>query len=84
MDETGKYIHDAYMARSERTEKRLWIIIIILIVMLFGTNGAWFYYESQFEDVVTTTIEAEQDGEGYNIVGGGDVVYEPTSESYYD
>ena len=74
MDNEGRYIHDAYIARGERTEKRLWIIVIILIVLLFGTNAAWFYYESQFEEVVTSTIEAEQDGEGVNIVSGGDAL----------
>lgn len=74
MDNEGRYIHDAYMARGERTEKRWWIIAIILIVLLVGTNAAWFYYESQFEEVVNTTIEAEQDGEGVNIVSGGDAL----------
>jgi hypothetical protein len=34
------------------------------------------YYEISFEDVVTsTTIQAEENGAGVNIVGGGDVSY---------
>lgn len=42
--------------------------------MLIASNLAWFYYESQFTDEITT-IEATQDGNGNNIVGGGDVNY---------
>ena len=69
-------VHESAMARMERQLKRLWITILVLIVLLVGTNAAWLYFESQFEDVVTTTtIEAEQDGAGVNIVGGGDVDY---------
>lgn len=69
-------VHEMEMARAERTIKRLWITTLILIFLLVGTNMAWCYYESQFEDVVTTTtIEAEQDGAAVNIVGAGDIDY---------
>ena len=71
--------HESEMARAERTIKRLWITTLILIFMLVGTNAAWIRYESQFEDVVTT-IEAEQ-GDGENIIGGGDVSYGTESEN---
>ena len=60
--------------RFERINKRLWILCIILAIMLIASNLAWFYYESQFTDEITT-IEATQDGNGNNIVGGGDVNY---------
>lgn len=65
-------VYESAMARMERTNKRLWIIVIILIATLIATNVGWIYYESQFQ---TTTIEAEQDGGGVNIVGGGDISY---------
>ena len=54
-------VHESTMARMERQIKRLWIAVLVLIVMLVATNGAWIWYESQFSDIVTT-IEAEQDG----------------------
>ena len=75
--ESVPYIaHEAAMARMERQAKRLWIAVLLLIVLLVGSNAAWLYYENSFEDVVTTTtIESEQDGEGVNIFGGGDVEY---------
>ena len=68
-------VHESAMARAERSAKRFWVVVIMLIVLLVGTNGAWLWYESQFEVVETTTIEAEQDGSGVNVVGGGDVEY---------
>lgn len=68
-------VYEGEMARSERNFKRLWITIVILIALLVATNTGWLVYESQFETVETTQIEAEQDGSGVNIVGGGDVNY---------
>ena len=67
-------LYEGAMARMERANKRLWIIIIILIAALIATNAGWLYYESQFQ-VAETSIEAKQDGDGVNIVGGGDVNY---------
>ena len=67
-------VHEASMARMERQAKRLWITVLALIVILVATNGAWIWYESRFSDIVTT-IEAEQDGSGVNIVSGGDLDY---------
>ena len=67
-------VHESSMARMERQIKRLWITVLVLIVMLVATNGAWIWYESQFSDI-ETTIEAEQDGSGVNIVSGGDLDY---------
>ena len=65
-------VHEGMMARAERTAKRLWITILLLIVLLVGTNGAWIWYESQFEDCVTTQ-EVTQDVEnGNNSFIGGD------------
>lgn len=68
-------VHESDMARLERTIKRLWILLILLIVLLVGSNVAWIAYESQFtEEVVTTETEAEQETEdGSNYVVGGDM-----------
>lgn len=74
-------VHESSMARMERQIKRLWITVLVLIVMLVSTNGAWIWYESQFSDI-ETTIEAEQDGSGVNIVSGGDLEYGAESKDY--
>ena len=41
-------VHESAMARQERNNKRLWIVVIILIAALILSNAAWIYYESQF------------------------------------
>lgn len=68
-------VHESDMARLERSIKRLWILLILTIVLLVGTNAVWIVYESQFEDVVTT-IEAEQitRGGGSNYAVAGDII----------
>ena len=67
-------MHEADMARMERANKRLWILLIILVCMLVGTNAAWIVYESQFQ---TVDVSQEVDtGEGDAFVAGyGDVNY---------
>ena len=67
------FSHEGDMARMERANKRLWIVILVLIVALIGSNAGWLYYQSQFTDEIT--IDAKQDGSGVNIVGGEDVTY---------
>ena len=73
---------ELHSAAQERTIKRLWIVIIILIGLLCVTNLAWLVYESQFEEV-STSIEAEQetDGGGSNYLIGGDFDYGETESS---
>ena len=68
-------VHESAMARMERQLKRLWITILVLIVLLVGTNGVWIWYESQFEDVVTTEV-VQENSDGYNnyIGNDGDIV----------
>ena len=68
---------ESMKSTMERTVKRLWIVVIILIVLLFGTNAAWLYYESKMETVNETEVAQEVDtGEGSAYVAGiGDVYY---------
>lgn len=69
--ESVPYIaHEASMARMERQAKRLWIAVLLLIVLMVGTNAAWLYYESSFEDSVTTTYEADAADGGNAIING--------------
>ena len=66
-------VHEAMMARMERTIKRLWILVILLAVFLVGTNAAWIYYENQFETVVVTQ-ETERDGNNNFIGNDGTII----------
>ena len=54
-------VHESSMARLERQIKRIWITVLMLIVMLVGTNGAWLLYNSQFETVETVMEEYQSD-----------------------
>ncbi len=67
--------HEGDMARMERANKRLWVVIIILIVALIGSNAAWIYYESQFIDEVSVEQDVDT-GQGDAFVNGiGDFNY---------
>lgn len=67
-----QYYTDIIAAMAERTIKRLWTALILLIVLLVGTNAAWLWYESQFVDEVVTeqTVTQEADGGSNSFVGG--------------
>ena len=77
-DFISRYFYEDAVTRLERTIEKLWILSVILVLLLVGTNGAWLYYESQFKEVVeTTTVDQDVDtGNGdANITGIGDIVY---------
>ena len=70
---TVPYIaHQSAAARQERQMRRMWIVILVLICALIGTNLAWIVYESQFETVESWEQEVIQDAEngGNNFIGG--------------
>lgn len=70
------YAYESGMDQMSRANKRLWIVVIILILALIITNGAWVWYENQFEDVVTETYTSESDDGGIAIVNrDGEVNY---------
>lgn len=60
--------YESAKARDERNFRRLWVVILVLIGLLFGTNGAWLWRESQSQ-----SIEISQENEsGYNNFIGND------------
>lgn len=67
-------VHESAMARQERTIKRIWIALILVICLLVATNAAWIWYESQWE-IVETWQEVEQaaEGDGVNNFVGGNI-----------
>lgn len=72
--ENGQYTIDILTAMAERTIKRLWVLIILLVLLLFGSNAAWIWYESQFIDEVVTQEVDTGEGDAF-IAGIGDVIY---------
>lgn len=70
-------VHESVMARAERQTKSLVWVIVLLIVLLVGSNCAWLWYENQFEVVEeTTTTITQKNADGYNnyIGNDGDIV----------
>lgn len=67
--------YEAAMSRFDRLNRRLWIAVILLIVLLVGSNIAWLIYESQFEKYEETTITQENTDEYNNYIGNdGDII----------
>lgn len=73
---------ESMKATMERTAKRLWIIVLVLIILLFGSNVAWIIYESQSEFVESNEVYQDVDtGEGSAYVNGIGDVYHGESET---
>ena len=68
------YIAESMADRQSLTIKRLWIICILLIILLVGTNALWLWYESQFEyyEEIEQEIEAEMEDGDFTVIGIGD------------
>lgn len=67
--------HQADMARMERANKRLWILLIIMLALLLVTNAAWIWYEAQYEEE-SWAFEAHTENGGNAIANGnGEVNY---------
>lgn len=76
--------HESAMARSERHIKRLWLVIIICIALLFSCNALWLYEWCQYDYVgEETSTTYSQDGEGLNIIGNrNEARYVPEYDGY--
>ena len=64
--------HESAVARLERVIKRLWVLVLVLIVLLAASNAAWLYYESSFEEI---RIEQENESGYNNFIGNDGDIY---------
>lgn len=67
-------VFESTMARLERTIKRLWVLCIVIFLAFVMSNGAWIYYESSFEDVVTEVTQDNADGVNNYIGNDGNII----------
>lgn len=67
--------NDLLVAVMERQVKRLFAIIVVLLVLLFVTNIGWIVYEAQFDKIVVTQDGDTDSGGDVNLsgVGKGDI-----------
>lgn len=65
-------VYEGTMARFERTIKRLIIVIIVSVVMLFASNMAWLYVWNLY-DYSDVTIDS-QDGGNASYIGASGII----------
>ena len=72
-------VHESAQARLERIIRRLWVSMVILIILLIGTNAAWMWYEAQYETVTISQDIVNDDGDilyRNNLLGVGDQTWQ--------
>ena len=72
-------VFEDFKETAKANSLKWFIICLVLIVLLVGSNIGWLVYESQFEDVTTHEIiqEVEQEADnGENHFIGGDLIGE--------
>ena len=70
----SQYALDIINGMHERTERRLWQIIIALIVVVILMAGLFIWYISQY-DFTGVNTEISQDADGLNIIGSRNGAY---------
>lgn len=75
-------VFESTVSRLDKINKRNWILIIILIALLFLTNGAWLYYESQWEYTTTTVTQENENGYNSYIGSDGEIIYGETESNH--
>ena len=66
--------HESAVARLERVIKRLWVLVLVLIILLAASNAAWIWWESQYQTIETTITQENADGYNNYIGNDGDIV----------
>lgn len=61
-------VYESAMVRAERTIKKLTIVALVALVLMFITNLAWIYEWTMFD---TYSYSYAQDGQGVNNVNLG-------------
>lgn len=74
-EEIKVFSGDSVLAFAERTIKRLWIAIILLIVLLVASNALWIWNEAQYVDEQVEVTPRNEDGYNSYIGNDGDIVY---------
>ena len=77
-------VHESDMARQERTIRRVWIALLVVIVLFVGSNAFWIWRESQFEIVEKTEVQMENESGYVNYIGNDGDIYNGKSEGYED
>ena len=71
--EISFFEHESEISRMERTNKRVWILCLIVFFAFVISNLIWLRYEMQFQDVTATITQDLDAGEGGDAVISGDI-----------
>lgn len=74
------YVAEGMVERVSRTNKRLWVMCMLLILLLVGTNALWLYYESQWEVIETEITQENEHGYNNYIGNNGDIYNGETND----
>ena len=67
-------VHEGAVARLERVIKRLWKLVILLIILLVASLSALIWWESQYQTIETTITQENEEGYNNYIGNDGDIV----------
>lgn len=68
-------IYEATQARNERTIKKLIIVVVIAIALMFISNAIWLYAWMQYDYISEDVTVDSQDGGNANYIGNdGDIM----------
>lgn len=65
-------VHENMRAQMDSANRRLMRVIVLLIVLLVGSNLAWMIYEGQYE---TVRVEQENERGINNFIGNDGDIY---------
>ena len=81
MEEDKQSLASELLHEVKATSKRWFILFIITLLMLFGTNMAWLYAWNLPTEETTTTITQDCDDNGNNnFIGNDDDISGSTSD----
>lgn len=69
----GDNLATELLREVKATSKRWFILFIITLIMLCGTNMAWLYAWNLPSEETTTTITSDDDSNANYIEGEGDI-----------
>ena len=77
MEQIPYIVYEQAEVRHERTVKRLIVALIIAIIAIVGSNGAWLYCWMQYDyanAVTETSVELESEEGNANYIGNNGVI----------
>ena len=68
-------VHECAVARLESIIKRMWVLVLALIILLCASNAAWIWYCNQWETVESWEITQDNESGYNNFIGNDGDIY---------